>query len=392
MCAHGISVFYIYYLYFTQLILTILSYRFLKSDSNFFPGLNAVHSRAQSESSGEFSLSLENEPWSNGSSPVQKPPSHNSSTLQPPSDASTPQRQIKLQQHKEKTSAGTAAHIQSSDTQPVQKEKEALSQDFWLTRGTKTIRRAKGKVARRSSDTGGVSKINSELNGITLKNETTRASAYSPVTLLYVQGKSSSMSGCLNCFSTPLIKEGQLNEFRSPKGLPRSSSVISTAEGSSRRSSVSSDCRGTVKTDPYRVSEENGAQEEPPDLSQERDSKSSEPELVPPAKPPRDPAVVLTRRHKSPVQESLLGSMFTFNSVFSNTIFSDSEVATTTSLDVLDVGQTVLAPNPSRVQSSLVDSEESAEKTPQTLLTSENEQSQTEEHAAGFTGKTPTVA
>ncbi|XP_037546447.1 girdin [Nematolebias whitei] len=355
-------------------------------------GLDAVHSRAQSESSGELSLSLENEPWSNGSSPVQKPPSHNSSTLQPPSDASTPQRHTQLQ-HKEKTSAGTAAHIQSSDTQPVQKEKDVvLAQDFWLTRGTKTIRRAKGKVTRRSSDTGGVSKINSELNGITLKNETTRASAYSPITVLYVQGKSSSMSGCLNCFSTPLIKEGQLNEFRSPKGLPRSSSVISTAEGSSRRFSVSSDCRGTIKTEPARVSEENDAQEETPDLSQERGSKSSEPELVPPAKPPRDPAVVLTKRHKSPVQESLLGSMFTFNSVFSNTIFSDSEVAATTSLDVLDVGQTFLSPNPSRVQSALVDSEESAEKTPQRLLTSENEQSQAEERAAGFTGKTPTVA
>uniref|UniRef100_A0A671UFQ2 Girdin-like n=1 Tax=Sparus aurata TaxID=8175 RepID=A0A671UFQ2_SPAAU len=48
----------------------------LKQHHNLFlSGLIGVQSRAQSESSGEFSLSLENEPWSNGSSPVQQPPS-----------------------------------------------------------------------------------------------------------------------------------------------------------------------------------------------------------------------------------------------------------------------------------------------------------------------------
>ncbi|CDQ92206.1 unnamed protein product [Oncorhynchus mykiss] len=55
-------------------------------------GLNGVPSRAQSQSSGEFSLSLDNEPWSNGSSPVQPPPSsrRSSSSCLPPSDTSTP--------------------------------------------------------------------------------------------------------------------------------------------------------------------------------------------------------------------------------------------------------------------------------------------------------------
>lgn len=333
-------------------------------------------------------MSLENEPWSNGSSPLQQPPPQNSSSLyQPPRDASTPQRHIKLQQHKEKTSTGPVASSQSSETQPVQKEKDpGLSQDFWLTRGTRTIRRgSKGKVARRSSDSGGAGKVNSDINGITLKNESIRASAYSPITVLYVQGKSSSMSGCLNCFSTPLAKEGRLNEFRSPKNLPRSSSVISTAEGSSRRSSVSSDCRVAIKAEPV----ESGAQEETPSQSREGDSasKNGEPELVPPAKPPRDPAAVLTKHHKTPVQESLLGSSFTFTSVFSNTIFSDSEVSTTTGQDLLEIGQEVVCPNPSPVQSALIEGQETAEKTPLTLLTSENEQSQNEEHSAGFEGK-----
>uniref|UniRef100_A0A7N6BSR1 HOOK N-terminal domain-containing protein n=1 Tax=Anabas testudineus TaxID=64144 RepID=A0A7N6BSR1_ANATE len=56
-----------------------------KNSCNLFAGLNGVQSRAQSESSGEFSLSLENEPWSNGSSPVQQPPSrHSSSSYQAP--------------------------------------------------------------------------------------------------------------------------------------------------------------------------------------------------------------------------------------------------------------------------------------------------------------------
>lgn len=331
-------------------------------------------------------MSLENEPWSNGSSPVQKHLSQNSSSVyQPPRDASTPQRHKKLQQHKEKTSTGLVASSQSSETQPVQKEKDpGLSQDFWLTRGTRTIRRgSKVKVARRSSDSGGAGKVNSDLNGITQKNESIRA-AYSPITVLYVQGKSSSMSGCLNCFSTPLVKEGRLNEFRSPKNLPRSSSVISTAEGSSRRSSVSSDCRMMVQAETV----ESGAQEETLSQSPERDlaSKNGGPELIPPAKPPRDPAVVLTKHHKTPVQESLLGSFFTFTSVFSNTIFSDSEV-TTTGQDVLDVGQMLPCPNPLLAQSSLIESQESAEKTPLTLLTTENEESQNEQHSAAFEGK-----
>uniref|UniRef100_A0A8C6PH43 Girdin-like n=1 Tax=Nothobranchius furzeri TaxID=105023 RepID=A0A8C6PH43_NOTFU len=60
-------------------------------------GLKGVQSRAQSQSSGEFSVSLENEPWSNGSSPVQQPQSRSSSFHHPPSDASTPQRPTNLQ-------------------------------------------------------------------------------------------------------------------------------------------------------------------------------------------------------------------------------------------------------------------------------------------------------
>uniref|UniRef100_A0A8C9XUM6 Coiled-coil domain containing 88Aa n=1 Tax=Sander lucioperca TaxID=283035 RepID=A0A8C9XUM6_SANLU len=227
--------------------------------NNLFPGLNGVQSRAQSESSGEFSLSLENEPWSNGSSPVKQPPSrHSFSSFQPPSDTSTPQHTQKQQQrHKEKASTMPITNSQNSDIQSTpQQKKHGLSQDFWLTRGTKSIRRGpRGKVTRRSSDSTGTVKMNPGPNGMNTKStsskaETTQTIACSPIAVLYVQGKSSSVSGCLNCFSTPLGKEGRLKGPRSPKSLPRASSVISTAEGSSRRCSVNSDCRATVKTDP----------------------------------------------------------------------------------------------------------------------------------------------
>nr|XP_033481077.1 girdin-like isoform X2 [Epinephelus lanceolatus] len=359
-------------------------------------GLNGVPSRAHSESSGEFSLSLENEPWSNGSSPVQQPPSRrcSASSFQPPSDTSTPQHtQKQQQQHKEKASTMPVTNSQNSDIQSTPKHKTpGLSQDFWLTRGTKSIRRvSRGKVMRRSSDSASSVKIDPGLNGMNSKMtcgqaETTRALACSPITVLYVQGKSSSMSGCLNCFSTPLGKEGRLKEPRSPKSLPRASSVISTAEGSSRRSSVNSDCRVTVKTDLLSAQVTEGSNNQEEVASQPKpETNNSEPEPIPPVKPPRDPTIVVpTDDPKSPVQESLFGSSFTFNSVFSNTIFSDSVVTTTTSLDALDNNQTFLCLDPSQVQNCPLESQEAAPNTPQTLLNVENGQSQNAEHAAGL--------
>ncbi|KAM9857695.1 girdin-like [Aulostomus maculatus] len=321
-------------------------------------GLNGVQSRAQSESSGEFSLSLDNEPWSNGSSPVQQPPTRRcSSSYQPPADTSTPQHTQKHQQlcstvHKEKASSMPVTKSQDSEIIPKQKDP---AQEFWLTRGTKSIRR--GKVMRRSSDSGGMFGVNPVLNEMVhLKSsssraETSRAAVCSPITVLYVQGKSSSMSGCLNCFSTPLGKEGRLKEFRLPMSLPRASSVISTAEGSSRRSSVNSDSRVAVKTEPLPspVPEECNKleqQEKRAKPNQKSESENSKSEPIAPVKPPRDPAVIVPKDHpKSPVQESLLGSSFTFNSVFSNTIFSNSVVTTTTSLDTLENNQPFLEQN-----------------------------------------------
>uniref|UniRef100_A0A3Q1J797 Calponin-homology (CH) domain-containing protein n=1 Tax=Anabas testudineus TaxID=64144 RepID=A0A3Q1J797_ANATE len=372
-----------------------------KNSCNLFAGLNGVQSRAQSESSGEFSLSLENEPWSNGSSPVQQPPSrHSSSSYQAPSDTSTPQHTQK-QQHKDKASTMPIAISQNSDHPSIPKQKDpGATQDFWLTRGTKSIRMgSRGKVTRRSSDSGGTVKKNTGMNSNSscVRAETTRASACSPITVLYVQGKSSSMSGCLNCFSTPLGKEGRVKGSRSPKSLPRASSVISTAEGSSRRSSINSDCRVAVKTESLqtRGSVECNDQEEPASQNQQLgpDSRNSEPEPVAPVKPPRDPTVIdPTDQTKSPVQESVFGSSFTFNSVFSNTIFSDAVVAAVTNLDALDNNQTLFCLNPSLVYNSSLEGLGPSPIAPQTLLNVENEQSQNAEDAARLEEKDKPVA
>lgn len=219
-----------------------------------------------------------------------------------------------------------------------------------------------------SGDTGktnpGPEGVNSSLSSGKVDGEVTRASVVSPVTVLYVQGKSSSMSGCLNCFSTPLAKEGRGKRPKSPQSLPRASSVISTAEGSSRRSSVNSDCRVQAGT----AESTSGA---PPVVSADQETggeKMGGAGLTPPVKPPRDPAAMLPAEHsRAPVQESLFDASFTFNSVFSNTIFSDSGLKSTISLEALGSSEQTFQCHGS--QASALDRT-------QTLLGTENQQNE----------------
>ncbi|XP_061736959.1 girdin-like isoform X3 [Nerophis ophidion] len=292
---------------------------------------NAAPNRAQSESSGEFSMSLDNEPWSNGSSPVQQTPTrHSSSSCQPPRDASTPEPDQKASSaaHKEKASTMPMTKSHDSDLKLILKQKEHTpTQDFWLKRGTRSIRRgSKRKETRRSSDFGGM--VSPNVRSSSSNTECTKASASAPITVFCVQGKSSSMSGCLNCFSNPLGKEGRVKGFRSPKSFPRASAVITTADGPSRCPSLNGDCRVLVKTEtlPAGKCNNNNHQEITIKASQQ-----PEPEPIPPVKPPRDPAVIVTEDHsKSPVQQSDFNSQFTLSSVFSNTIFSDCAGTLTT--------------------------------------------------------------
>ncbi|XP_052359234.1 girdin-like isoform X3 [Oncorhynchus keta] len=346
-------------------------------------GLNGVPSRAQSQSSGEFSLSLDNEPWSNGSSPVQPPPSsrRSSSSCLPPSDTSTPrhtrqnpsptthtqQRSTSLthtssNKHRERVGVKNSSPIAIANTQgsvPCRGREVGSTQDPW-PRKSLLRRCASGSRAPQRPSDGNVPKTAVlRRSGLGLnkapETTTTRASAMSPTTVLYVQVESSSVSGCLNCFSTPLGKEARLREPWSPASLPRASSVISTAEGSSRRSSVNSDSRVMAKVDPLPIMESDGSPNQETDTVNQNQNKQNNPEEPdtdnqppPPSKPPRYPAVA-TDRPKSTCQESLFGGTpFNLDSVFSDTIFSESVVTTTTSnsSNNNDKNQTFLCLNP----------------------------------------------
>ncbi|XP_055762778.1 girdin-like isoform X5 [Salvelinus fontinalis] len=351
--------------------------------------LNGVPSRAQSQSSGEFSL--DNEPWSNGSSPVQPPPSsrRSSSSCLPPSDTSTPrhtrqnpsptthtqQRSTSLthtssNKHRERVGVKNSSPIAIANTQgsvPCRGREVGSTQDPWPRRSV--LRRcASGSRAPQQPSDGNVPKTAQgqvavlSRSGLGLnkapETTTTRASAMSPIAVLYVQGKSSSVSGCLNCFSTPLAKEARLRGPWSPTSLPRASSVISTAEGSSRRSSVNSDSRVMAKVGPSPIMESDGSPNQETDTVNQNQNKQNNPEErdtnnqpPPPSKPPRDPAVA-TDRPKSTCQESLFGGTpFNLDSVFSDTIFSESVVTTTTSNNGNnnDKNQTFLCLNPELV-------------------------------------------
>ncbi|XP_029545273.1 girdin-like isoform X2 [Salmo trutta] len=334
-------------------------------------GLNGVPSRAQSQSSGEFSLSLDNEPWSNGSSPVQPPPSsrRSSSSCLLPSDTSTPRHtrqnpsptthtqqrstsstHTSSNKHRESVGVKNSSPIAIGNMQgsvPCRGREVGSTQDPWPRRSVLRRCASGSRAPQRPSDgnvpktaQGQVAVLSRSGLGLNKAPETTttRASAMSPITVLYVQGKSSSVSGCLNCFSTPLGKEARLREPWSPTSLPRASSVISTAEGSSRRSSVNSDSRVMAKVDPLPIMESDGSPNQETDKINQNRNKQNNPEErdtdnqpPPPSKPPRDPAIA-TDRPKSTCQESLFGGTpFNLDSVFSDTIFSELVVTTTTS-------------------------------------------------------------
>ncbi|XP_077461970.1 girdin-like isoform X2 [Stigmatopora argus] len=306
---------------------------FEDSDEMQHHELNVTQNRAQSESSGEFTMSLDNEPWSNGSSPVQQPLScHSSVSHQLPGDIPTTQQTQRIASTEHKEKALTIPLTNSKESELSQQKEPTPKQDFWPTRGTKSIRRgSKGKLPRRSSDSGGM--LSTNLRSNSNHTECRQNSTSSQITVFYAQGKSPSMSGCLNCFSNPLGKEGRLKECGSPESLPRASGVICTADGSSRRPSLN-DCKLVVKVEtfPTPISEKcsNQVKQEKAAVSNQQPQQVSEtvaPEVRPPLKPPRDPIAITTKDiDKPPVQESAdSNSPFSLNAVFTNTIFSDSE-------------------------------------------------------------------
>ncbi|XP_077055835.1 girdin isoform X4 [Siphateles boraxobius] len=235
------------------------------TESQDHAGLNGKSSRAPSASSGEFSVSLENEAWSSDSSTLP--------------DAIPPNRQRF-----------------SDSPSPARPNHEELRQGY-CSSGSAVRRSSSGRSAGDRS----AQKLDKANIGL-YKTQSVQSTESDTKTALETQGKSSSVSGCLNCFATPM---------RSPKSgqalstLPRASCVISTSEGNSRRASVLSTMSvGSVSSknaaDPHVIQ---------PDHSDEVLKGS----------------LVLEEEDLKP--EHLFYSEFTIDSVFTNTIFSESSTS-----------------------------------------------------------------
>uniref|UniRef100_A0A673B402 Coiled-coil domain containing 88A n=1 Tax=Sphaeramia orbicularis TaxID=375764 RepID=A0A673B402_9TELE len=270
--------------------------------------LNGSLSRPHSESSGEFSLSLDQEVWSSsGSSPVQQPTSSRSShqsplqlrrSLDPSTATSSPgQSQIRktgspgnevlsLQQFLDEgiDPSGSQENL-TVDSPRLSTSSEHAQKERTSSKGRGILRSSSGRAAPVSSDR--PPRSAGQPGRPTLrKAESTRVRGSVPArSSLSTQSKAMSVSERLDSTSST---------------LPRASSVISTAEGTTRRTSIhdllSKDNRQPVSVDasPPAASTKTGLRSQPtpkPDLS---------------------------------TLESFLGPSFTVESVFMDSIFSES--------------------------------------------------------------------
>uniref|UniRef100_A0A4W6F8F6 Coiled-coil domain containing 88A n=1 Tax=Lates calcarifer TaxID=8187 RepID=A0A4W6F8F6_LATCA len=220
-----------------------------------------ILSRPHSESSGEFSLSLDQDVWSSsGSSPVQQPTSSRSShqsplqlrrSLDPSSATGSPgQTQIRktgspgsevlsLQQFLDEgiDPSGSQENL-TVDSPRLSTSSDHVQKERTSTKGRGILRSSSGKAAPVSSDR--PPRSSGQPGRPTLrKAESTRVKGSVPIrSSLSSQGKATSVSERLDSASST---------------LPRASSVISTAEGTTRRTSIhdllSKDNRQPVSVD-----------------------------------------------------------------------------------------------------------------------------------------------
>ncbi|XP_041739308.1 girdin isoform X3 [Coregonus clupeaformis] len=222
--------------------------------------LNGNLSRPHSESSGEFSLSLDQEEWSSGSSPVQhllSRSSHQSPMLlrrsldpqatQAKKKNGSASEVVSLQQFLEESidpaESGSQENLTiesprlSGGTEHVQRDRTERGSTG--TKGRGILRSASGKAAPVNSD-GRPSRAAQPGRPSLRKAESTCVKGMvQPRVSLSSQSKAMSVSERLDISSST---------------LPRASSVISTAEGSTRRTSIhdmlSKDTRQPVSVDP----------------------------------------------------------------------------------------------------------------------------------------------
>uniref|UniRef100_A0A674F670 Coiled-coil domain containing 88A n=1 Tax=Salmo trutta TaxID=8032 RepID=A0A674F670_SALTR len=314
--------------------------------------LNGNLSRPHSESSGEFSLSLDQEEWSSGSSPVQQPLSRSSHQspmlLQRSLDPQATQAKKKngsasgsanevlsLQQFLEERidPSGSQENLTvesprlSGGAEHVQRDRAERGSTG--TKGRGILRSASGKAAPVNSD-GRPSRGGQPGYPSLRKAESTRVKGMVQPRVSLSQGKAVSVSERLDISSSM---------------LPRASSVISTAEGSTRRTSIhdllSKDTRQPVSVDPspsskalprtYTTPSEYAPTNNP--TQSQHPTHQSIP-LAPAPMPlslPKSVSMPCTGSQHPPScketdlssLESFFGSSFTVESVFMDSIFSE---------------------------------------------------------------------
>ncbi|XP_015238441.1 PREDICTED: girdin isoform X2 [Cyprinodon variegatus] len=303
--------------------------------------LNGCLSRPQSESSGEFSLSLDQEVWSSsGSSPVQQTAALRSShqsplqlrrSLEPSSSSASssqapirktgsPSEVLSLQQFLDEgidpAESGSQENL-TVDSPRLSTSSEHAQKDRSSTKGRGILRSSSGKAAPVSTDRS--LKSSGQPGRPSLrKAESTRVKGSAPIrSSLSSQGKATSVCERLDSASST---------------LPRASSVISTAEGTTRRTSIhdllSKDHRQPVSVDasPHVPSPKAGVRSQPKPSEYYPNSTSLKGPLSATSPMPKSVSLPCSSSEDPDLDsfESFLGPSFTVESVFMDSIFSES--------------------------------------------------------------------
>uniref|UniRef100_A0A669D8X1 Coiled-coil domain containing 88A n=1 Tax=Oreochromis niloticus TaxID=8128 RepID=A0A669D8X1_ORENI len=302
--------------------------------------LNGSLSRPHSESSGEFSLSLDQEVWSSsGSSPVQQPTSSRSSHQSPlqlrrsldPSAAAgsavqtqirktgSPRREVlSLQQFLDEgiDPSGSQENL-TVDSPRLSTSSEHSQKERTVTKGRGILRSSSGKAAPVSADRPPRSSGQPGRPSLR-KAESTRVKGSAPIRAsLSSQGKATSVSERLDSASST---------------LPRASSVISTAEGTTRRTSIhdllSKDNRQPVSVDApaAAASTRAGLRSQPTPSEYHPNSTNLKGPLTTITPMPKSVSLPCHSLEDPDLStlESFLGPSFTVESVFMDSIFSES--------------------------------------------------------------------
>uniref|UniRef100_A0A3P8ZGZ8 HOOK N-terminal domain-containing protein n=1 Tax=Esox lucius TaxID=8010 RepID=A0A3P8ZGZ8_ESOLU len=262
--------------------------------------LNGHLSRPHSESSGEFSLGVDQEVWSSGSSPVQLPltrSSHQSPMLLRRS-LDTP---ANLARKKTASSTGSASEVVSLQQFLEESIDPSGSQENLTVESPRLSGGADGKATTPMNSDGRPPRSGQPGRPSLRKAESTRVKGTAPPRVsLSSQSKAMSVSERL--------------DMASSSGLPRASSVISTAEGFTRRTSIhdllSKDARQPVSVDPSPSSKASA-------------HSSTTPSEYPPSKNPSQHPSHSSKETDRSSLESFFGSSFTVESVFMDSIFSE---------------------------------------------------------------------